>query len=301
MKRMKTAMYECPLSTQRMLLDHLRRIVEGVHVFDMGTSDERWWFGFGDDLLISERFEDDDPQANVRAINIARIGMFLACLNVEAQDRPRGPNSILKAAKTGHDDLITTLAKHFDDKPNLHRFFRHGLPEDLGAGLEEAYAFEMLSKLNQVVDRSKTEAVREILLLEKVPEQVDDYVVEAAVCFRYGLDKACLAVCRAALEQILKRKIERTRGKKALQKTTSGGKPVQKNLYDFIEDARGWKYLDDELAGAAHEIRKWGNGAVHNPKRGNIPIPKSTERIFMRKLAEEALLNSKRILRHLCP
>ena len=266
----------------------------------MGTSDERWWFGFGDDLLISERFEDDDPQANVRAINIARIRMFLADLNVEAQDHPRGPTSILKAAKTGHDDLIKTLAKHFADKPNLHEFFRHRLPEDLGAGLEEAYAFEMLNKLGEVVRRSKQTAVREILLLENVPEGVDDYMAEAAACFRYGFDKACLAVCRTALEEMLKKRIECDHGKWATQTYDESRKRwVDKDLRTLILGARREygpkqqrsKYLNDQLVGFADQIRRWGNGAVH----GKSDIPRGV----VESRAQKALLYSKQILHHL--
>ena len=70
--------------------------------------------------------------------------------------------------------------------------------------LQQAYAFEMLNKLKLVVDRSKQEAVQEILLLKNVPEGVDDYMAEAAACFRYGFDKACLSVCRTVLEESLK-------------------------------------------------------------------------------------------------
>ena len=279
-------------STQRMLLDHLRRIVEGV-ACSGDPPDVEWTFGFGEDRLVSWKpYEEEDLQVNRQIGNSARLEMFFACLAAEARDRPGGPGHefVQKAASSvSRRKTFKALGKVFADRPLPHEFFRSLLPESADADtLQQVYAFEMLNKLGMVADRSKTEAVREILLLENVPERIDDYMAEAAACFRYGFDKACLAVCRAALEQILKWRM------------ASDGKPVSKNLHDLIESAREWKYLDGELARAAHDIRKWGNGAVHDSQKGNIPIPRNTRRSFTLALAKEALLNSKRILRRLC-
>ncbi|MDE2926104.1 MAG: DUF4145 domain-containing protein [Acidobacteriota bacterium] len=270
-------------STQQMLLDHLRRIVEGV-----ADADGTWFFGFGDDCLVSFDKELQQPYED-SFVREARIQMFLTALAVEVRDRPSG---VKVSADTSRPGALEALAMVFDDHMDVQDrrdFFRSILPRTAGTEtLQQVYAFEMLSKLGMVADRSKTEAVREILLLENVPERVDDYMAEATACFRYGFDKACLAVCRATLEQVLKWRL------------ASDGKRIQKNLYNLIEDARKWKYLTGELARAAHDIREWGNGAVHNSQRGNIPIPRSAERSFVLSLAEEALRNSKRILRRLC-
>ena len=95
----------------------------------------------------------------------------------------------------------------------------------------------MLNKLSQVVDRSKQKAVQEILLLTNVPEGVDDYMAEAAACFRYGFDKACLAVCRTALEEMLRRRIECDHGRRAIQTYDSHRKRfVDKDLRTLIEE-----------------------------------------------------------------
>ena len=302
MKRITYSMDESPLSTQQMLLDHLYRIVQGVHVFVLDTGEERWWFGFGDDCLIS-RDEELKTGDEDRRVNEARLLSFLQSLAVMARDRPSGPGDkfVKKAAsRVGNKEL----AKIINDAllPLNHQFFQTVLPESADEDtLQQVYAFEMLNKLGTVADRSKTEVVQEILLLKNVPERVDNYMAEAAVCFRYGLDRACLAVCRSALEQILIWKIGRTRGKKALQKPTSGRGPAQKSLWHLIEDAHKWKYLDSDLARAAHEIRNWGNGAVHpdSPKKRRVP-KFSESRFVTRKFAKGALLHSKRILRHLC-
>lgn len=305
MQRITFSMNESPLSTQQMLLDHLHRIVQGAHVSELDTDEERWWFGFGDDCLVSRDKEQKTGDED-RRVNEARLLSFLQSLAVMARDRPSGPGDkfVKKAAsRFGNKELAKIpkkLAKIFDGLN--HQFFRTVLPENADADtLQQVYAFEMLDKLGMVAERSKTEVVQEILLLENVPERVDNYMAEAAVCFRYGLDRACLAVCRSALEQILIWKIVCARGKEALQKPTSRGGHVQKNLRNLIKDAHKWKYLDSDLARAAHEIRKWGNGAVHpdSPKKRSIPRF-SESRFFTRKLAEGALLHSKRILRHLC-
>ncbi len=281
-------------STQQMLLDHLQRIVEGVTLFE-DDSGEHWWFGFGD-CLISKTWciDEDDHEFNKRVMDNAAITMFLSNLGVEARDRPSGP-----VIRKTNPDLLKTLTEIFSDRPSPQEFLRQRVPE-VGVGLEEAYAFEMLNKLDQVVGRSKQKAVQEILLLEDVPEGVDDYMAEAAACFRYGFDKACLAVCRTALEEMLKKRIECDHGKRAIQTYDKRRERwVDKNLYTLIEEAhkqygpkQQWsKYLNDQLAGAAHRIRRWGNGAVH----GSSTIPRDE----VKSKAQRALLHSKQILEHL--
>ena len=281
-------------STQQMLLDHLRRIVEGVACTDHGSPDEQWFFGF-EDCLVSCSGEWDDPQFNKRVAERARIELFLSRLNVEAKDHPSGP-----IIRKTNPDLLKSLAKVFADRPSPEDLFRKWIPENLGAGLEEAYAFEMLNKLDQVVGRSKQEAVQKILFLENVPEGVDDYMAEAAACFRYGFDKACLAVCRTALEEMLKRRIEYDHGKKAIQTYDKRQERwVDKDLYALIQDAhttygpkrRRSKYLNGPHYRSADQIRKWGNGAVH----GSSSIPRGV----VESRAQKALLYSKQILEHL--
>lgn len=309
MRRITFSMYESPLSTQKMLLDHLHRIVQGAHVSDLDTGEEQWWFGFGDDCLVSRDKElktgDED-----RRVNEARLLSFLQSLAVMARDRPSGPGDkfVKKAAsRFGNKEL----AKIFDNAPLPfnHQFFRTVLPESADADtLQQVYAFEMLNKLDQVVDRSKQKAVQEILLLENVPEGVDDYMAEAAACFRYGFDKACLAVCRTALEESLRRRIECDYGRDHVQTYDRGlRRLVDKGLSTLIEEAhqkygpkRPWEkpratrrptYLTDQMKNAADRIRRWGNGAVH----GKSGIPSGV----VESRARKALLYSKQLLRHL--
>ena len=257
-------------STQQMLLDHLRRIVEGV-----AEGDGIWYFGFGEDCLISMDPTLQQPNEG-DFVRKAKIQMFLTALAVEARDRPSGSPTF-----KDYQAAIKALAECFDDRPDPHELFRKVLPESADPEtLQRAYAFEMLSKLDRVADRSKQEAVREILLLENLPQEVDDYMAEAAVCFRYGFDKACLAVCRAVLEESLKCRSGRRQSRK-------------KTLYDLIDEAKTQGYLNDTLAKVAHQIRCWGRDAVHGPKKGTV------SKAELECRAHGALLYSKQILRHL--
>ena len=73
-------------STQQMLLDHLRRIVEGVDCVTWGDPpNERWYFGGGHDCLVSCVDEENDHQASEGIVSSAKIEMFLSLLAVEAR------------------------------------------------------------------------------------------------------------------------------------------------------------------------------------------------------------------------
>ena len=261
-------------TTQQFLLDHLRRIVEGVDRMSWGNpSDEQWFFGFGDDCLVSykeseERGAKDVAQARIHE---ADIEMFLSLQGVGARDRPSGPIN-----KKGLQHCYELLGEFFSNPPNSQEFLKRVLPENASTEqLQQAYAFEMLLKLKQVADRSKEKAVQTMLSLENVPEAVDDYMAEAAACFRYGFDKACLSVCRTALEESLKRRM-----------IADEHSVKNKALKTLIKEAHENNYLDDKLVRAAHQIRCWGNNAVH----GKIPKGKFEAQ------AKDALLETKRIL-----
>ena len=277
-------------STQQMLLDHLRRIVEGVHCLHWGDPpNERWYFGCSHDSLVSCGTEEDDHQASEDISVFAEVEMFLSLLAVEARDRPSG--SLFRQDRQA---VIESLTMCFEDRPNPRELFRRALPNSADTeALQKAYAFEMLNKLDQVADRSKQEAVQEMLLLDNVPGEVDDYMAEAAACFRYGFDKACLAVCRTVLEESLKRRIVRDHGQDSIR-TVEHGRVVDKGLKTLITEAhKQYEYLTLNLARDADRIREWGNEAVHRTSKSIISSAKVESR------AKKALLQSKRILHHL--
>ena len=272
-------------STQQFLLDHLRRIVEGVHQFG-DPPDDQWFFGFGDDCLVSCKEDIGEDEARIAAIQ-----MFLSLLAIEARDWPSGPTN-KKVLQLSYE----ALGEFFDNPPNSHEFLKKVLPKNADTDtLHQAYAFEMLSKLDLVVDRSKQEAVQTMLSLENVPEAVDNYMAEAAACFRYGFDKACLSVCRTVLEESLKRRIVDEHGEQSVLIRKKDGRVFDKGLKALITEAHEQHgYLKDKgFSDLAHHIRKWGDEAVHVPKNGKISKKEFGSR------AKKSLLYTKRILNHL--
>jgi len=219
-------------TTQEFLLDHLRRIVEGVSCEE---DNKTWIFGTGNDALISLYGFSREPNAEDAAINDnrkrkANTYLGFTSLGMEARDQMGVPER---------------LAKLFDGI--IPKEFTKALTEAGNQGAEEAYALEMLGKLRDVVDRAQ-KGVPEVHLLRKVPRQVDNYLSEAASCFRYGFDLACISLCRCALEEALKHRTSE-----------------QADLAKLIGRAASphYKVLDPKLQRKAHLIRVSGNHCVH--------------------------------------
>jgi hypothetical protein len=63
-------------------------------------------------------------------------------------------------------------------------------------------AGEAIQRANQAFDRYIT--VRPVTVGRQLPEEARSYVREAIRTFMFGFDPACIALCRAALEQVIK-------------------------------------------------------------------------------------------------
>src|SRR6266480_7022910 len=79
-------------TTQRFLLDHLRRVIEGVSCSQEPDGKEQWWFGLGNDALISPPYSEPRPEERSQ-IDSARIWSFFAVLGIETKDRMGVPKS----------------------------------------------------------------------------------------------------------------------------------------------------------------------------------------------------------------
>ena len=112
-------------STQQMLLDHLRRIVEGVVCFagdpDHGEPDKIWYFGAGTNCLHTCESGNEGEED---IIDRARIQLFLYALGVEARDRPSG-------VKKNHQNALKVLVECFEDSSNPWSFFGECFPRVL--------------------------------------------------------------------------------------------------------------------------------------------------------------------------
>ena len=108
-------------STQQFLLDHLRRIVEGVHQFG-DPPDDQWFFGFGDDCLVSCKEDIGEDEARIAAIQ-----MFLSLLAIEARDWPSGPTN-KKALQLSYESTeLSRVFKESTPQECRHRHVATGL------------------------------------------------------------------------------------------------------------------------------------------------------------------------------
>jgi len=124
------------------------------------------------------------------------------------------------------------------------------------------YAFELVKVLGRI--RKKTFILSAPPIRGKVPEKLIWYLGEATRCFLYGLHRACIALCRACLEEALSVKVKETKeGRVALseyRKThlKEGG------LECLISVATNMGYLEDDIwLKQAHKVRTRGNDILH--------------------------------------
>lgn len=121
---------------------------------------ENWYLNFRDDYLVSYGQESEEEKEAYIADNVDRIEMLLSLLAIEARDRLGGPTD-KKTLELFHEIFVN---EGWDDSPNAHKFLRRVLPEGVDdETLKQAYAFEMLTELDQVVDRSEQKDIRELL------------------------------------------------------------------------------------------------------------------------------------------
>ena len=232
-------------TTQEFLLDHLLRIVEGI---SWAEEEGRtvWTFGFGDDALISLYGVASEPTPEQKAHNKkwkrdAKSQLDFSSFGIEARDHMGVPKRLAKI----RGEILSKDRREAAETLKLVGTWRD----------EDAYACEMLCKLKDVVDRAE-KAVPEMHLLQRVPRSVDRYISEAASCFRYGFDLACISLCRCALEESLKHRLSESFGHASIE---------QQDLVNLIKWAASdiAKVLDPKLQERAEEIRVSGNDWVH--------------------------------------
>lgn len=211
-------------STRQFLLDHLRRIVEGVSVFyDEDGGNEQWFFGYGKDLLISE----GDVPGREEMPTDAQAKMLLSAFGVAAKDFV-----CVERLQTALNQLSSLIGKHLE----LRSFLGEVLPDTAGSEtLQQAYAFEMFNKLDDILHRVRQYCFRP-LLLEGIPNTVDQLVKEASESFRSGFDLAAICLCRATLEEALKDRLSQEPVGEAIKR--ADGKHNEACLSELISRRR---------------------------------------------------------------
>ena len=258
-------------TTQEYLIDHLLRIIQRVGKTDPDENGiVTWDFGFGKDALTTYQpsSPEDQKEWNEQGREWekdARDRLFCSFLGIQARD---------------HMGIPKPLEKLRSELSSIDRqLVVDALKEAFPGEIELGYAYEMLSKLKDMVDRGK-EAVEEIHMLPKVPRPVDKYMSEAASSYRYGFDLACVSLCRSALEEALKHRLE------DCGLTREQMKQPEYDLKKLIDTATNWKILDRQHGQIAHKIRKSGNKLVHGDFKGKD----------VRRIVKEALFNSRLII-----
>ena len=280
-------------TTQEHLIDHLLRILQGV---GKTGPDENgiviWDFGFGEDTLTTYQplSPEDQKEWNEQGREWkkdAQLELEALLLAIEAGDHMGIPKRLAK------------LRREFRSKlPNIHEtekavavgkaWPKLDMLETKEAAYEIAYAYEALNKLKDMVDRGQ-QAVQEKHLLPKVPRWVDKYMSEAASCFRYGFDLACVALCRSALEEALKGRLKEECGPKAIEPGKGRG---DLGLEELIDKAVRCSVLDLHFRQSAHDIRKAGNECVHGGLKGKQVRDAASEALVKSRLIIEGLYSN---------
>jgi hypothetical protein len=268
-------------TTQHFLLDHLRRIVEGVSCSRNEVGKEEWWFGLGDDTVGHIPNCDDESDGKLQR-KIAEITLFLEFLGVTSRD--------YLGVRASSEHLQKELQYLFGDEFKIESdSLDDNIKElpDVGT-LQTAYAYEMLKKLGSMVERSK-QVFKERKKLKGLPKNVDRYMKEAATCFRYGFDLACICMCRAVLEETLKDLLKRKCGEAAIKSGNERSDRLREAcLQLLIERAVKNHILSSKNVTLANEIKKCGDGIVH----GNLNVD-------ARKKALECFRNARQIVAEL--
>ena len=137
--------------------------------------------------------------------------------------------------------------------------------ENAKMNTEFHYAFELVDILERISD--KTFVFNAPPIVGRAEPQTLDLLQEATRCYLFGLHRACVAVCRTALEDSLKQRVPSTR---LLEEGMQGGKAGE--LEKLINAAVRARVLPRELSRTAHDIRQRANDVLHKADR-DVPDP----------------------------
>jgi hypothetical protein len=156
---------------------------------------------------------------------------------------------------------------------------------DMKGRMEIHYALVLARLLGRV---SKKMTKLEILPVAKdAPEAVKNYIAEATRCYLLKLDRACVALCRACLEDtlrgVLDQKMQQEWKDEVAENRRQRGSPDQMHALSQVCPRNG------KLKGyekAAHDVREAGNRILHLKPRAGV----------QRDEAEEVLRKSRSII-----
>jgi hypothetical protein len=166
-----------------------------------------------------------------------------------------------RLAEEKWDRLIESVAKHiiatretFLEKPIAAlEEFREANPDWVSSMLDGYYTRQQLDRIHDYVDRTMQLAQLTLSREElRIPSEVTrTYLREATRTFIYGMDQACIALCRAAVEQGLKDRLERQ------------GKGVFLERGHLVQEAFDYSYLDANTRAIAESVFDVGDEVLH--------------------------------------
>lgn len=171
----------------------------------------------------------------------------------------------MKLGTLPDDDTIPEMARMM--KRVVPRIDLHEVRKLLGGGsqavpsqavqideIDAALASEFVDLLDESVAKIST---YDDMPIRYPNARVQQYFDQAHRCYFYGLGPACAVLCRAILESALKERVD-----PHCRLRPSGGSS-ESHISKMIERATG-KFLDQERAKCAEEVRDAGNKAIHD-------------------------------------
>lgn len=174
------------------------------------------------------------------------------CTAAEWVSHERNRSLALMVAKTFADARESGFTPALRDTSEELRF----VADDNGImNTELHYALELMDILGRI--RTRTFELITLPLVEKASRDLVLLIREATRCHLFGLDKACAALCRAALEKALSERVP------ADELNAQRARRRDSGDLECMIDAAGKTLLDARLVGFAHTVRIKGNEVMH--------------------------------------
>lgn len=131
--------------------------------------------------------------------------------------------------------------------------------------LEDYYAYQMVDMLPQIVERAQALAVT--IVKNKPSKDIVFILREAFKSYIYGLNVACICICRCVLEQLLEESLKDKKNKLVSLGFYRRPDGREKGKFEIlIERALHEKILDSPGSVIAKRIVRRGNEAAHDGK-----------------------------------
>lgn len=293
LRLMRRQDYEMSKSSKTYLMEHLFRIWVGVEEFTDTKGMHRQLFGDRVDAVVTAYPEEYPQLEDLGMLHYASEYFDQALQLIRAHDELAAPGIIEDAEEARQAYYLGFLERMAIDPEDDHPFkFVRDLPlerfspeaqiESLERGFQDLFPvtaghplsgpvdfellflYEALSRLDLMISRAQKDLAKRHLLWN-LPKKVNDYVGEAARVFRHGFDKACIAMCRSALEEALRDRIQKDYGPDFLRRFKIAQLPnTEPDLKSMIFFAfRVKKFLPYRLFEPAEQIRELGNKVLH--------------------------------------